>query len=245
MFEDLAENFLNLDVLIEVSGPMLRGLAATIGLAAAVLPGGIALGLLVAVLQVAAGPWVRRGLAAWVDFFRAFPPLVLLLYIYFGVPMLGQQISPLLAVEVALTLNSSSYFAEIFRAGIASVPPGQWQASRGLGLSWIHSLGLVILPQGLRAVLPDIVSNAVTVTQLTALASVVTLHELLHAAMVASSATYNATPLIAAAAAYLALLWPGIYVVNRLERRRINVRNIPARDTARRAPRSQVTRRRP
>jgi polar amino acid transport system permease protein len=134
------------------------------------------------------------------------------------------------AVEAALTLNSSSYFAEIFRAGIASVPGGQWQASRSLGLSWPHTLRLVILPQGLRAVLPDIVSNIVSVTQLTALASVVTLPELLHAAMVSSSTTYNATPLIAAGFGYLALLWPGILLVNQLERKRLPLGHIPPRD---------------
>ena len=76
-------------------------------------------------------------------------------------------------------------------------------------------------------------SNVVTVTQLTALASVVTLPELLHAAMVTSSSVYNATPLIAAGAGYLALLWPGIVLVNRLERRRRPVGNIPPRDPGR------------
>jgi polar amino acid transport system permease protein len=233
MFDELAENFLNLEVLAQVEGPLLRGLAATVGLAAIVVPSGLAGGLAIAVMHTAAGPWIRRWLAVWVDFFRAFPPLVLLLYVYFGLPMIGPQISPLWAVELALTLNTSSYFAEIFRAGIASVPQGQWQASRSLGLSWIHTLALVVLPQGLRVVLPDIVSNVVTVTQLTALASVVTLPELLHAAMVTSSSTYNATPLIAAGAGYLALLWPGIVLVNQLERRRRPVGNIPPRDPRR------------
>jgi polar amino acid transport system permease protein len=230
MFHDLVENFLNLEVLAEVQGPLLRGLAATIGLAIIVVPSGLGGGLAIAILNAAAGPWARNCLAAWIDFFRAFPPLVLLLYIYFGLPMIGQQISPLWSVELALTLNSSSYFAEIFRAGISSVPQGQWQASRSLGLSWIHTLALVVLPQGLRAVLPDVVSNVVTVTQLTALASVVTLPELLHAALVTSSSTYNATPLIAAGASYLALLWPGIIFINQLEQRRRPVGNIPTRD---------------
>jgi polar amino acid transport system permease protein len=233
MFDELTEDFLNLQVLAEVQGPLLRGLAATIGLAAIMVPSGLAGGLAIAVLHAAGGLWARRWLAAWIDFFRAFPPLVLLLYVYFGLPMIGQQISPLWAVELALTLNSSSYFAEIFRAGIASVPQGQWQASRSLGLSWIHTLALVVLPQGLRAVLPDIVSNVVTVTQLTALASVVTLPELLHAAMVTSSSTYNATPLIAAGAGYLVLLWPGIVLVNQLERKRHPLGNIPPRDPGR------------
>ena len=109
MFNDLADNFLNLEVLAQIECPLLRGLAATIGLAAIVVPSGLAGGLTIAVMHTAAGPCVRSGLAAWVDFFRAFPPLVLLLYVYFGLPMIGQHISPLWAVELALTLNSSSY----------------------------------------------------------------------------------------------------------------------------------------
>ena len=233
MFEDLVENFLNLDVLAEVRVPLLHGLIATIGLAIMVVPSGLFAGLAIAIAHAGGGPYVRRSLAAWIDLFRSFPPLVLLLYIYFGLPMLGQQISSLWAVELGLTLNSSSYFAEIFRAGISSVPHGQWEAGRSLGLTWMRTLMLIVLPQGVRAVLPDLVSNVVTVTQLTALASVVTYHELLHAAMVAGSSTYNATPLIAAALAYLALLWPGILVVNRLERSRYPISNIPTRERVR------------
>jgi polar amino acid transport system permease protein len=230
MLNDLVENFFNLGVLGEVSRLLIRGLLATMGLTLLIVPSGLAVGLLIAILHSAARAGFRRLLSGWIDFFRAFPPLVLLLYVYFGLPMLGQQISPIWAVELALTLNSSSYFAEIFRAGIASVPPGQWQAGRSLGLSWMHTLWLIVLPQGCRAVLPDVVSNVVTVTQLTALASVVTLPELLHAAMVTSSSTYNATPLIAAGVTYLVLLWPGIIFVNQLEKRRRPLGNIPERD---------------
>lgn len=94
----------------------------------------------------------------------------------------------------------------------------------------VYTLVLVVLPQGLRAVLPDLASNIVTAAQPTALASVVTLPELLQAAMVANSSTYNATSLIAAGVAYLALLWSGIVLVNRLEKRRRPVGNIPLRD---------------
>ncbi len=106
----------------------------------------------------------------------------------------------------------------------------------------MKTLALVVLPQGVRAVLPDLVSNIVTVTQLTALGSVVSLRELLHAAMVAGSSTYNATPLIAAALGYLALLWPGILVVNRLERIRHPISNIPVRERSRRATRTRAAR---
>lgn len=92
-----------------------------------------------------------------------------------------------------------------------------------------HAFLLVVLPQGVRAVLPDLVSNIVTVSQLTALASVIAVPELLRAALVAQGTTYNATPLIAAAAIYLALLWPVIRLLNHLERSSSPADNIPSR----------------
>jgi polar amino acid transport system permease protein len=219
MLDTLALNFFNLDVLAAAWPLLLRGLLATIGLAALVVPLGAAAGLALAITMVGARPMWRWLLFAWVDFFRAFPPLVLLIYVYYGAPMVGLDIGALTSIAVAFTLNTSSYFAEIFRAGLRSVPEGQWDAARALGLPWWLTMRLVILPQGWRVVLPDLLSNVITVTQLTALASVVAIPELLNAAMRAQSVTYNASPLIAAAILYLALLWPAVRATSVLEAR--------------------------
>ena len=228
MLEELAENFLNGAVLRQVWGVLLGGAGTSLALALLVLPCGLAAGLAFAVAHAASGRLARAALIAWIDLFRAFPPLVLLIYVYFGLPMLGADVSALGAVLIALTLNASSYFGEIFRAGIESVPRGQWEAGRSTGLGWLATLRRVVLPQGCRAVLPDLVSNLVSVAQLTALASVVSFPELLHAALVAQGTTYNATPLIAAAALYAAALWPLVRLVNRLEARGRGRRARPA-----------------
>src|SRR5690606_22731337 len=102
---------------------------------------------------------IRFVLMVWIDFWRAFPPLVLLIYLFFGLPLLGYEISASVAISVTFTLNTSSYFAEIFRAGIESIPKGQWQAARATGMSWLQSFIIVVLPQAVRAVLPDLLSN--------------------------------------------------------------------------------------
>lgn len=219
MLDTLALNFFNLDVLAAAAPLLLRGLLATIGLAVLVVPLGAAAGLALAIAMVGARRRWRWLLIAWVDFFRAFPPLVLLIYVYYGAPMLGLDIGALTSIALAFTLNTSSYFAEIFRAGLRSVPEGQWAAARALGFPWWLIMRLVILPQGWRVVLPDLLSNVITVTQLTALASVVAIPELLNAAMRAQSVTYNASPLIAAAILYLALLWPAVRVTSVLDAR--------------------------
>jgi polar amino acid transport system permease protein len=215
----IIENFFNIEILRLSAGSLLRGLSHTVTLALIFIPIGALVGLVLAALCAIFAGIVRIAIFVWIDFFRAFPPLVLLIYTFFGAPILGYQIGPYEAIAVALTLNTSSYFAEILRAGIESVAHGQWHAARSTGMSWLQAFLVVILPQGVRTVLPDLVSNVVTNVQLTALASVVGVHELLHAAMVSQGATYNVSPLIAAALLYLALLWPFVRLVSRLEGR--------------------------
>ena len=217
--DELVANFFNLEVLRVSSSALTAGLVQTLLLALLVIPLGGAAGLVLAAACFASRGIMRYLLFAWIDFFRAFPPLVLLIYLFYGAPMLGYEMSAYAAIAWAFTLNTSSYFAEIFRAGLESVPKGQWEASRGSGMSWLQSFLVIILPQGVRTVLPDIVSNVVTVTQLTSLASVVGVHELLHAAQVSQGTTYNVSPLIAAALMYLVILWPFVRLVSRLEAR--------------------------
>lgn len=217
--EELIANFFNIEVLRISSGALLRGLAQTLLLCLLVIPLGAATGLVIAAACSVARGAPRYALFAWIDFFRAFPPLVLLIYIFYGAPMLGYEVVPFIAIALAFTLNTSSYFAEIFRAGIESVPAGQWQAARATGLSWMKTFLVIVLPQGARTVSPDLVSNVVTVAQLTSLASVIGVHELLHAAQIAQGVTYNVSPLIAAALLYFVCLWPFVRLVSYLDRR--------------------------
>jgi polar amino acid transport system permease protein len=217
--EDLITNFFNIEVLRISAGPLARGLLQTLLLAFLVIPLGALVGLVLAAICTSSPGFIRSVFLAWIDFFRAFPPLVLLIYLFYGAPMLGYEMGAYTAIAWAFTLNTSSYFAEIFRAGIESVPKGQWQASRASGMSWLQSFWVIILPQGIRTVLPDFVSNVVTVVQLTSLASVVGVHELLHAAQISQGTTYNVSPLIAAALIYLVILWPFVRLVSYLEKR--------------------------
>jgi len=167
---------------------------------------------------------VRWGMIVAIDFFRAVPPLVLLIFVYSGLPFAGIRLSPLTAVAVAFFLNTSSYYGEIFRAGLESVPSGQAEAARSTGLSRWQTMLWVILPQAARNVLPDLISNTLEVIKLTTLASVVGFTELLNNARNAQALTYNATPVVAAALIYLVLLWPLVRLVSRLEHKSIALR---------------------
>jgi polar amino acid transport system permease protein len=160
----------------------------------------------------------------WVDVFRAFPPLVLLIFLYAGLPFAGVELGAFGAVAIAFFLNTGAYYGEVLRAGIESVPPGQTEAARSTGLGRWQALVHVVLPQAVRNVLPDLVSNTLEVVKLTSLAGVVALPELLFEARQAQSVTYNPTPIVAAAAIYFLILWPAVRLLSRLENRAIAAR---------------------
>ena len=217
----LQQNFFNLDIYIKVAPYLLQGLLRTLELSALIIPIGLASGLLIGVLSITLKRrWARLILAAYIDLFRALPPLVLLIFIYFGTPFLGIELPRLLAVALGFMLNNSSYYGEVFRAGLLNVPNGQIEAARSTGLSTMQTLWHVQIPQATRAVLPDLISNTLEVVKLTTLASAVALPELLRVARDAQSLVYNPSPIVLAALFYLVLLWPAVRLVNYLERRR-------------------------
>jgi polar amino acid transport system permease protein len=216
---DFVNSFLNLEILARVWPLLLSGLKTTLVLSIVIVPLGLMVGLLVALTQSLRSVMLRWAMVVYVDLFRAYPPLVLLIYVYYGLPFFGINTDAFWSVILALTLNTSAYFAEVFRAGIEGIPSGQVQAARATGLGGVKTMRYIILPQAIRNMLPDLLSNILETVKLTSLASVVTLPELLRAARLAQGNTVNATPLIAAALMYLVLLWPLVRLTTRLERR--------------------------
>ena len=217
--EQFAEQFLNIPLMMEASPIILRGLGMTLLLCLVVIPLGLAGGLLVALAGVSRFRWIRWATVVYVDIFRAIPPLVLLIFVYSGLPFAGVRMDPFVAVGLSFLLNNSAYYGEVYRAGIESIGEGQTLAARSTGLTSIQTMTHVVLPQAIRNVLPDLLSNTVEVVKLTSLASVVALPELLYAADMARSVSYNASPIVMAAAIYLAMLWPVIRLLSRFERR--------------------------
>lgn len=217
--EAMAQQFFNLAIMERALPLLLMGLRQTILLCLTVIPLGLVGGMIFALLSRSAVGPVRWAAVIGIDFFRAVPPLVLLIFVYSGLPFVGVRPSPLAAVAISFFLNTSSYYGEIYRAGIESIGLGQWDAARSTGLTLSQTLGYVVLPQAVRNVLPDLVSNTVEVVKLTSIASVVALPELLYSADMARSVTFNSSPLVLAAAIYLVMLWPIVRLISRLERR--------------------------
>jgi polar amino acid transport system permease protein len=220
-WDDFINAFFSWQIVREAWPILLDGLIRTLLLSALVVPLGLAGGVLLALLSTARSPWVRWPLMVWVDVFRALPPLVLLIFLYAGIPFTGLEITAWQAVAIGFFLNTGSYYGEILRAGIESLPRGQMEAARSTGLTRGQAMAHVILPQAFRNVLPDLISNTLEVVKLTSIASVVALPELLFQARQAQSVTYNATPIVAAAVIYFLLLWPVVRLLSRLENRQL------------------------
>lgn len=220
--ENLIHNFFNFQIYADVFPHLLKGLWTTAWLSAIVIPLGALAGLGLAVTITQAQSWaVRWAVIAYIDFFRAFPPLVLLILVYFGWPFLGVELDKLSAVVIAFVLNNASYYAEVFRAGLEGVAKGQMEAARSTGLVRWQALLYVVIPQAVRNVLPDLVGNSIEVVKLTTIASVVALPELLRAARDAQALVYNPSPIVLAAIMYLVLLLPLTRWLARLEHKRI------------------------
>jgi polar amino acid transport system permease protein len=213
----LIQEFFNVPIMLRVSPMIARGLVETLLLCVILIPLGLVGGLGTMLLATNRNPLARGFAVVFIDLFRSFPPLVLLIFVYSGLPFAGVRLSPLLAICVAFLLNSSSYYGEIYRAGVLSVPLGQIEAARSTGLTAAQALLHVTLPQAIRNVLPELLSNTVELVKLTTLASVISAPELLHAADLARSLTYNSSPLVLAAVIYLVLLWPAVRLVRRME----------------------------
>jgi polar amino acid transport system permease protein len=217
--EAIVQQFFNLAIMQQALPLILAGLRQTIIICLIVIPLGLAGGLAVALTSLSRFRAARWGAIAAIDFFRSIPPLLLLIFIYAGLPFAGIRLSPLAAVAIAFLLNTSSYYGEIYRAGIESVGLGQWDAARSTGLRGYQTMAHIVLPQAVRNVLPDLVSNTVEVVKLTSIASVVALPELLYSADMARAVTFNSSPIVLAAAIYLVMLWPIVRLISRLERR--------------------------
>ena len=196
-----------------------KGMAVTIEIAAAVVLTGISFGLLLAIVRSFRLLPVSALIVLFVDVFRALPPLVLVLLVYFGLPNVGIYLPSFAVLWLVLSLVLAAFCEEIFWAGILSVPKGQWEAARSTGLGFVGALAYVVLPQALRLTVPPITNRTIAITKNTALGTVIGVGEILNQATTAQSFSGNATPLMMGAIAYVMLFIPVVVLGRSLETR--------------------------
>ena len=198
---------------------ILKGVVVTIEVAAAVVITGIALGLVLAVVRAFRVLAVNALIVVFVDMFRALPPLVLILLVYFGLPNIGVNLPPFVVLWLVLALVLGAFAEEIFWAGILSIPKGQWEAARSTGLSFLSTLAYVVLPQAIRLTVPPLTNRTIAITKNTALGTVIGVGEILNQATTAEAFSLNATPLMMGALAYVILFIPVVVLGRFLETR--------------------------
>ncbi|MDY8110158.1 amino acid ABC transporter permease [Fulvimarina sp. 2208YS6-2-32] len=216
---DIVDTFFNVGVLVRYFPLLLEGLWRTIALGALSIVLGLIGGLVLAMLRLYGGRVLRFLVVAYIDIFRALPVLVWLVIVYYALPFVGIRLSAFASATTALTMISSAYTAEIYRAGIQAIPRGQFEAAQSIGLSQWDLMRDVVLPQAFRIVIPPLTNNSINVMKDTALASVVALPDLLKQATQAQALAANPTPLIGAAILYLLLLLPLVRLVAVFEAR--------------------------
>ena len=215
----LFDTFFNARVMSDALPALLRGLRNTLGLAALSIVCGASIGLVAALVRLYAVKPLRWLAVVYIDVFRAMPMLVILILIYYALPFLGVRLSSWASAVTAFSAVMGAYSAEVYRAGIEGVPRGQFEAAAALGLPFVLTLRKVILPQALRAVIPPMTGNCVSMFKDTSLASTVALPELLNEANDSQALYANPSPLILAALIYVAFLWPMVRLVSVLEAR--------------------------
>jgi polar amino acid transport system permease protein len=223
----LVRTFFNWDVIADTFPRLLaEGIWNTLLIAFLSIIVGVVIGLVGAMLLLSTRWWVRLPARMYVDVFRGLPVVVTIMVVGVGLPAAGFRPFGRDAfgyAVLAVGIISGAYLTEIFRSGIQSVDTGQMQAARSLGMSYLSAMRLVIVPQGIRRILPAMGGQFVKDVKESSLVYVLGLsvgsRDLFFIAQEEVSRTYNSSPLIAVGICYLAITIPLTYGVNRLDRR--------------------------
>ena len=191
----------------------------TVGLSLIAFIGGGLVGLALLLARLARLPGAQRSVGAYVQLFQGTPLLMQLFLAYFGLALVGINVSAWLAAGLALTLYASAFLTEIWRGCVMAIPKGQWEAADSLALSFGEKMRHVVGPQALRIAVPPTVGFLVQVIKGTALASVIGFIELTKAGTMITNATFRPFTVYACVALmYFALCWPVSAASRKLER---------------------------
>jgi glutamate transport system permease protein len=197
---------------------LLGGVVNTLRAAALALIVAVAAGTLLALGRLSRRPPLRLAAGVYIQFFRSLPLLVLIIFMYFGVPELGVSLSRYWALVIGLAIYNAAVFGEIFRAGILSLDRGQPEAALSIGLRPWQAMWLVVLPQAYRRMIPTIVSQTITLLKDTTLGFTVGYEELLRKGQIIGEFGHNLLQAyIAVAVLYLAINVPLSRVARHLE----------------------------
>ncbi|MFD2367744.1 amino acid ABC transporter permease [Pseudoduganella sp. GCM10020061] len=210
------------ELLREAAPVLMTGAMYTLLFALASMVGGLAIGFPVAVMRLSPWALVRWPASVYVSAMRGTPLLVQLFVIYYGLPSIGIEFTPVTAGVLALSLNAGAYLSESLRGAIQSIGQGQWRASFSLGLGYWQSLWFVVMPQALRVAAPSMSNTLISLIKDTSLVSVITMTELMLSTKEVIAVTFQPLPLYIAAACIYWIMSLGFEHLQRIAERRLN-----------------------
>lgn len=208
-----------MDNLTDISLFILQGAAISLKIYVVTIAFAIPLGMLCAIGKLTRFAPLKWFLEMYTWLFRGTPLLLQLMFFYFGLPILGIELSREMAAYLAFIINYAAYFTEIFRAGIQSIDKGQYEAAKALGMNYKLTMKRIIIPQAVKVILPPTGNEAVTLIKDTALVSVISLADILRNAKSVVSRTVSVEGYIIAAVLYLILTFVIINIFKYIERR--------------------------
>ena len=196
---------------------MLEGTRVTLEIFFVTLFLALPLGLLASLGRISKFRPLRLLMEFYIWIMRGTPLMLQLLFVYFALPMAGVMLPDVAAALLAFTLNYAAYFAEIFRAGIQSIPKGQYEAAKTLGMSYPVTMRRIILPQVIRIVLPPVSNETINLVKDTSLIYILAMNDLLRVARTIVQREFDMTPFVVAAVFYLAMTFVLTWLFKKLE----------------------------
>jgi len=211
---------IDLEFLRSILPQLLAGAWITIQLTVFSIVAGVVLGLALALLRISRIPILSAPAIAYIEFMRGTPLLAQIFMVYFGLGSLGINIPDFLSGFIALSLNSSAYNAEIFRAGIQSISKGQMEAARSLGLSYAQSMAYIIVPQAFRFCLPPLGNEFIALLKDSSLVAIIGISDLMRVGREINGRTLRSIEVFGyVSLIYLIMTLPLSQLVNAAERR--------------------------
>ncbi|MPM27940.1 Arginine transport system permease protein ArtQ [bioreactor metagenome] len=206
-----------MDLIQTILPSLLDGLKMTLTLFFIIGISSIPLGFLIAVIRVYGPKWLGFLIQIYVFIMRGTPLLLQLMFVFFGLPLIGITLDRFSAAILAYMINYAAYYAEIFRGGITAVPKGQFEAISVLGIGKIRGFFKIIIPQVTKIVLPSVGNEVIALVKDTSLVYVIGLGELLRAGQIAANTYASLVPFLAVGIVYLSITAVITVLLNKLE----------------------------
>lgn len=215
------QNFatVGVDYILQISKYIAQGSITSIQLYILTALFCIPIGILMAIMKISDFKILKFivGIYTWI--FRGTPLLLQLFFAYYGLPIIGIQLSPIMAAVITFSLNYGAYLTEIFRSGILAVEKGQNEAAMALGLNYSQTMKFVILPQAIRKVIPPTCNEAINLIKDSALIAAIGMGDLLRTAKEIMTRDFTISPMVIAALMYLIMSSFLVIIFQKLEQR--------------------------